>query len=65
MTAKPLFCRRRAISIWLRSISRSWEWCNASIYVNDVAVFEASYNVYDCIYFTDVCKELISKTFTL
>ena len=31
--------------------------------MGDVAVFKATYNVHDCVYFTDVGKELIAQTF--
>ena len=37
---------------------------DASIYVDDVRILKAAYYVNDRIYFTDVCKELVSKSLT-
>ena len=38
---------------------------NTSVYVNDIRIFKAAHYMYDCIYFTDICKELVAKTLTL
>ena len=38
---------------------------NASVYMDDIWIFEAAYYMYDCIYFTDICKELVAEAFTL
>ncbi len=41
------------------------DWINASVYVNYIGILKAAYYMYDCVYFTDICKELVSKTFAL
>ena len=33
--------------------------------MNNVRIFKAAYYMNDGVYFTDVCKELVSKTFAL
>ena len=38
---------------------------DASIYVNYIGILKTAYYMNDCINFTDVCKELVSKTFSL
>ena len=38
---------------------------DASIYVDYIGILKAAYYMNDCIDFTDVCKELISKTLSL
>ena len=37
---------------------------NASIYVNYIGILKTAYYMNDCINFTDICKELISKPFS-
>ena len=32
--------------------------------MNNIRILEASYNVNDGIYFTDICQELVSKSLT-
>ena len=41
------------------------DWINASVYVDYIGILKAAYYMNDCIDFTDVCKELISKTLSL
>ncbi len=36
-----------------------------TIYMDDIRVFKAAYNMYNCVNLTDICKELVSKTLTL
>ena len=36
-----------------------------AIYMDDICVLKAAHYVYDCIYLTDICKELVSKSLTL
>ena len=38
---------------------------NASVYMDDIRIFKAAYYMYDRIYLTDICKELVSKALTL
>jgi len=38
---------------------------NASIYMDHIGILEAAYYMNNRIYFTDICQELVSKTFTL
>ena len=45
------------------SISRSGS--DAAVYMDNIWILKATYNVYDRVYLTDVGKELVSQTFTL
>ena len=36
-----------------------------AIYMDNVCILKAAHYVYDCIYLTDICKELVSKSLTL
>ena len=38
---------------------------NASVYVDNIGILKTAYYMNDRIYFTDIGKELVSKTFTL
>ena len=38
---------------------------NASVYMNNICIFKTTYYMYNRIYFTDICKELVSKSFAL
>ena len=35
-----------------------------AIYMDNVCILKAAHYVYDCIYLTDICKELVSKAFS-
>ena len=37
---------------------------NASVYMNDIRIFKTAYNMYDRVYLTNVCQELVSKSLT-
>ena len=36
-----------------------------AVYVDDIRIFKAAYHMYDRIYFTDIGKKLVAKTFSL